>query len=44
MQSKKKSDYGKLKLTAGQFYGDADKDKGKGETTPAGCTRQASGW
>lgn len=28
VQSKKKSDYGKLKLTAGQFYGDADKDKG----------------
>ena len=30
MQSKKRSDYGKFKLTAGQFYGDAEKDKGTG--------------
>lgn len=29
MQSKHKSDYGEWKLTAGNFYGDAEKDKGK---------------
>ena len=27
--SKHKSDYGKFELTAGKFYGDAEKDKGK---------------
>lgn len=27
--SEHKSDYGQLKLTAGNFYGDAEKDKGK---------------
>ena len=34
VQSKKKSDYGKFKLTAGEFYGDAEKDKGMDRTTP----------
>lgn len=29
VESKHKSDYGKFKLTAGKFYGDAEKDKGK---------------
>lgn len=29
MDSKHKSDYGEWKLTAGKFYGDAEKDKGK---------------
>ncbi len=29
MESKHKSDYGKFVLTAGKFYGDAEKDKGK---------------
>lgn len=29
MNSKHKSDYGEWKLTAGNFYGDAEKDKGK---------------
>lgn len=28
MNSKHKSDYGEWKLTAGSFYGDAEKDKG----------------
>lgn len=28
MNSKHKSDYGEWKLTAGDFYGDAEKDKG----------------
>jgi calreticulin len=28
VQSKHKSDYGEFKLTAGKFYGDAEKDKG----------------
>lgn len=28
VESKHKSDYGKFKLTAGKFYGDAEKDKG----------------
>ena len=28
MDSKHKSDYGEWKLTAGKFYGDAEKDKG----------------
>ncbi|XP_005989967.1 calreticulin [Latimeria chalumnae] len=28
IESKHKSDYGKFKLTAGKFYGDAEKDKG----------------
>lgn len=28
IQSKHKSDYGEFKLTAGKFYGDAEKDKG----------------
>lgn len=30
VQSKHKSDYGEWKLTAGNFYGDAEKDKGNG--------------
>ena len=29
VQSKHKSDYGEWKLTAGDFYGDAEKDKGE---------------
>lgn len=29
MNSKHKSDYGEWKLTAGNFYGDAEKDKGQ---------------
>lgn len=29
VESKHKSDYGKLILTAGKFYGDAEKDKGE---------------
>ena len=29
MSSKSKSDYGKFELTAGNFYGDVEKDKGK---------------
>ncbi len=29
LNSKHKSDYGEWKLTAGNFYGDAEKDKGK---------------
>lgn len=29
VESKHKSDYGKFVLTAGKFYGDAEKDKGK---------------
>lgn len=29
MESNHKSDYGKFVLTAGKFYGDADKDKGE---------------
>lgn len=29
VDSKHKSDYGEWKLTAGKFYGDAEKDKGK---------------
>lgn len=29
MNSEHKSDYGQFKLTAGNFYGDAEKDKGK---------------
>lgn len=29
MESKHKSDYGKFILTAGKFYGDAEKDKGE---------------
>lgn len=33
MNSKHKSDYGEWKLTAGNFYGDAEKDKGKPLTT-----------
>lgn len=28
-ESKHKSDYGKFVLTAGKFYGDAEKDKGE---------------
>ena len=28
VESKHKSDLGKFKLTAGKFYGDAEKDKG----------------
>lgn len=28
MESKHKSDYGKFVLSAGKFYGDAEKDKG----------------
>lgn len=28
LNSKHKSDYGEWKLTAGNFYGDAEKDKG----------------
>jgi calreticulin len=28
VESKHQSDYGKFKLTAGNFYGDAEKDKG----------------
>lgn len=34
VESKHKSDYGRFVLTAGKFYGDAEKDKGewKGET------------
>lgn len=28
LPSKHKSDYGEFKLTAGNFYGDAEKDKG----------------
>ena len=30
MESTHKSDYGEFKWTAGNFYGDAEKDKGKG--------------
>lgn len=33
VNSKHKSDYGEWKLTAGNFYGDAEKDKGKPLTT-----------
>lgn len=33
MNSKHKSDYGEWKLTAGNFYGDAEKDKGKPNIT-----------
>lgn len=29
VNSEHKSDYGQFKLTAGNFYGDAEKDKGK---------------
>lgn len=29
VESNHKSDYGKFVLTAGKFYGDADKDKGE---------------
>lgn len=29
VESKHKSDYGKFVLTAGKFYGDAEKDKGE---------------
>lgn len=29
VESKYKSDYGNFVLTAGKFYGDAEKDKGK---------------
>lgn len=29
VNSEHKSDYGEFKLTAGNFYGDAEKDKGK---------------
>lgn len=29
VNSEHKSDYGELKLTAGNFYGDAEKDKGE---------------
>lgn len=29
MNSEHKSDYGQLKLTSGNFYGDVEKDKGK---------------
>ena len=29
VQSKQKSDYGSFDWTAGKFYGDAEKDKGK---------------
>lgn len=29
VESKHKSDYGNLVLSAGKFYGDAEKDKGK---------------
>lgn len=31
MESKHKSDYGQLVLSAGKFYGDAEKDKGEGK-------------
>lgn len=31
MESKHKPDYGRFILTAGKFYGDAEKDKGEGE-------------
>lgn len=35
-ESKHKSDFGKFVLSAGKFYGDQDKDKGKKEPG-AGC-------
>lgn len=33
VNSEHKSDYGQFKLTAGDFYGDAEKDKGKSNHT-----------
>lgn len=35
MESKHKSDYGKFVLTAGKFYGDVEKDKGKQCANPS---------
>lgn len=32
VESKHKSDLGKFKLSAGKFYGDAEKDKGRVNT------------
>lgn len=32
-ESKHKSDYGQLKLSAGKFYGDAEADKGNSSVT-----------
>lgn len=37
-ESKHKSDYGKFVLTAGKFYGDEEKDKGKQEGADMCCT------
>lgn len=42
MESKHKADYGKFVLTAGKFYGDTEKDKGKsslGELFPPSVVR-----
>lgn len=37
MESKHKSDYGKFVLSAGKFYGDAEKDKGEWEKNTQWC-------
>jgi len=37
VESKHKPDYGRFVLTAGKFYGDAEKDKGEGTTGAVLC-------